>query len=133
MRAKNIHDWGSYSSVTSIKAARKPYVMSAPTTSIDSTTGGVAISWVAPNNGQETIANYTIQIAAVNGTYYTTTFCNGSSSTVMSALRCVVPMSTLTVDFALTFDTLVAVKVRATNAYGAGDLSAANTAGAKIR
>lgn len=133
MRAKNIHDWGSYSDVTTIKAARKPYQMSAPTTSIDSTTGGVTISWVAPNNGQETISSYTIMIAATNGTYYSTGFCNGASTTVMSALKCTVPMSTLTTHFALAFDALVTVKARATNSYGDGDYSAVNTAGAKIR
>jgi hypothetical protein len=107
VRAKNIHGWGSYSSTTAIKAARKPYQMSTPTTSIDSSTGGVRISWVAPNNGQETITNYTIVIAASNGTYYTTSFCNGSSSTVISNLQCVVPMSNLITHFGLSFDTTV--------------------------
>ena len=37
--------------------------MSAATTSIDSSTGGLQVSWVAPNNGQEAIDEYDIEIA----------------------------------------------------------------------
>lgn len=83
--------------------------MSAAVTSIDSTTGGVQISWVAPNNGQDPIDYYVIEIANSAGTTYTATSnCDGSSASVIAALKCVVPMSVLTAaPYTLTFDQLV--------------------------
>jgi hypothetical protein len=82
--------------------------MSAPVTTVDSATGGVQISWVAPNNGQDTIDAYVIEIADSTSTWKTDTSCDGSTSTVIVALKCIVPMSTLTgASFNLGFDTLV--------------------------
>jgi hypothetical protein len=61
--------------------------MSAPTTSIDSTTGSVVISWITPssNNGAAVTA-YLIQILDSTLTTLNTelTYCDGSSSTVIA-------------------------------------------------
>lgn len=109
--------------------------MSAAVTSVDSTTGGVQISWVAPNNGQDTITSYTIQIANAAGTTWTASAsCDGASSTVILALKCIVPMSELTAaPYTLTFDSLVQVRIAATNSFGTSTWSTTNTAGARIR
>lgn len=62
VRASNIFGWGSNSTITTIKAAKVPAQMTAPTTSIDSTTGGVKISWTAPDSQGDTITAYKIEI-----------------------------------------------------------------------
>jgi len=67
VRARNIFGWGPYSAVTYIKAAREPGVPIAPTTSIDSATGGVAIAWTAPDARGDTITAYLIEIADKTG------------------------------------------------------------------
>jgi hypothetical protein len=46
VRSMNIHNWGDYSEIKEIKAARKPYPMAVVTTSIDSAAGGVTIAWL---------------------------------------------------------------------------------------
>lgn len=79
-------------------------------TSIDSSTGGVTISWTAPYNGGTAITSYLIEISNALSTTWNTelTYCSGSSSTVISALQCTIPMSTLTAaPFSYTFDQLV--------------------------
>jgi hypothetical protein len=72
--------------------------MTTVTTSIDATTGGVLISWTAPSSNAQPITSYLIEIAdSLHASWYAdTTLCDGSSSTVMSTLSCVIPMNTLT-------------------------------------
>jgi hypothetical protein len=86
VRAQNIIGWGAFSSAYSIKAAAAPSQMLTVTTSIDSSTGGVMITWVAPHDGSSTIDAYLIEIANSASTTWTadTTDCNGASSTIMA-------------------------------------------------
>ena len=107
--------------------------MSAVSTSIDPSTGGLQLSWVAPSNGHETITSYSVEIANSAGAYSTHTNCLSSISAVMLNLKCIVPMSDLTSTYGLSFETLVLVRAKASNAYGDGDYSPINTAGGKIR
>ena len=80
VRAQNIFGWGAFSSATSIKAATTPSKMATVTTSIDSSTGGVKISWTAPADGSSTIDAYFIEIANAASTTWTadTTHCDGA-------------------------------------------------------
>lgn len=138
VRASNVFGWGAFSSTTSIKASQIPASLTtSATTSIDSTTGGVMISWTAPDNGGETLTSYAVEIADTTTSTWTadTTNCDGSNASVMSNLYCIIPMSTLTSSpYSLTFDQLVQVRVRATNSKGpATSYSPINTSGAKIR
>lgn len=48
LRARNIYGWGAFSTYSEVKAATTPNTMIAPTTSIDSTSGNVIISWTQP-------------------------------------------------------------------------------------
>jgi hypothetical protein len=56
------------------------------------------ISWTAPHNGGDPIDKYLIEIADSTGSVWNTdlTDCDGSSSTVMSNMYCIISMSTLT-------------------------------------
>lgn len=79
-------------------------------TSIDSSTGGVTISWTAPYAGGSAITSYLIEISNTLGTTWNTelTHCDGSTSTIKTNLYCTIPMSTLTAaPFSYTFDQLV--------------------------
>jgi hypothetical protein len=119
-----------------MQAATTPSQMATVTTSIDSSTGGVTISWVAPHDGGSTIDAYRIEIANAGATSWTadTTNCDGASSTIMSQMYCVIPMSTLTAaPYSYAFDQLVVVRASAHNTYGYSTASSSNTIGAKIR
>lgn len=110
--------------------------MVSPTTSIDSTTGNVKISWVEPQTGNDPITSYYIEILYSGSTsgQQDTTYCDGSSATVMANMYCIIPMSTLTSSpYSYAFGELVKAKVYATNSFGSGSSSASNTAGATIR
>lgn len=136
VRARNIFGWGPYSAVTYIQAAREPDVPIAPETSIDDATGGVAIEWTAPDARGSAITSYKVEIADQAGaTWQTDASCDGADVTVLAALRCVVPMSTLTAaPFNYAFDDVVQVRVSAANFYGFGTISpTTDSTGAKIR
>ena len=97
--------------------------MTAVTTSIDSSTGGVKISWTAPADGSSTITSYSIEIKVKGSSTYiaSTADCNGANSLVMTNRYCVVPMSTLTsVTYGYVFDDTVYVRAKAVNAKGSG-------------
>jgi hypothetical protein len=138
LRLANIHGWGPFSSITSIKASQVPDTMSAVTTSIDSSTGGVTITWSPPtNDGSETIDTYLIEISNKAGTTWTveTLSCDGSNAAYVSAKTCTIPMTVLTASpYSYTFDDLVVVRAKARNVIGfATSYSPVNTSGAKIR
>jgi hypothetical protein len=71
--------------------------MNAVTTSYDSVTGGVKISWTAPNSNYDSITSYKIEILDSTDTVWNTetTYCDGSNSIILSNLYCITPMSTL--------------------------------------
>mmetsp|Transcript_33982 Transcript_33982/g.25068 ORF Transcript_33982/g.25068 Transcript_33982/m.25068 type:complete len:512 (-) Transcript_33982:873-2408(-) len=107
--------------------------MSAATTSIDSVSGGVKIEWVAPDDNGEDITAYKIEIQEYGGAnwYEETTNCDGSDSTIISQLWCIVDMDDLGASpFNYAFDELVLVRVSAENAVGFGTVSSTNSVGA---
>jgi hypothetical protein len=112
--------------------------MNAVTTSIDSSTGGVTISWSLPSNdGSETITGYEIVIGLKSGGLFSaeTVSCDGTNAANLAARTCTIPMTTLTaLPYELDFDTLVVVKAKAINSLGTStSYSPVNTSGAKIR
>lgn len=126
VRARNVFGWGPFSAVTYIQAACAPAAPLAPVTAIDAATGGLVITWQAPNNDGSPITAYVIDIADVTSTTWSTAAsCNGADPLVVAALTCTVPMSTLTAaPFNYVFGNVVYVKIAAVNAYGAGSWSA---------
>lgn len=128
--------WGTYSPVFAIKAAREPGLPDAPTTSIDPVTGGIAITWVAPDARGDDITAYKIEIANKDGTAWSTDAqCDGTKTSIVSSRTCVITMPTLTAaPYSYVFDDVVYVKVSAQNAFGFGAVSPASAStGARIR
>jgi len=109
--------------------------MAVVTTSIDSSTGGVRISWVAPADGSDPIDRYKIELKKGDGAWLADPLgCDGSASSIVSARSCVVPMSELSgTSIGLAFDVLVEVRIAAGNSYGLGLASPVNTLGARVR
>jgi hypothetical protein len=131
LRAKNFWGWGPESPIATVLAATTPAQPAAPTTSIDPTTGALDIAWVAPSARGSPITSYTVEIqdAAASSWHAETANCGGST-----AVACSVPMSVLIASpYSLTQGTIVRARVYASNAFGAGATSAANTDGAKVR
>ena len=97
LRARNIWGWSDFSSALTIVAAHAPDTMSAVTTSIDSSTGGITIVWTAPVANGDDITSYTIEIVDEAGSTWATeaTDCDGSDTTIMAALTCTIPMATI--------------------------------------
>jgi hypothetical protein len=61
-------------------------VPSAPGTPVTTNSGtNVIITWTAPTIGAP-FANYTIMIGTINGTWTTTSFCDGTNATTMTSL-----------------------------------------------
>jgi hypothetical protein len=103
--SRNKHGWGPVSDPVYLKAAQKPSTVSAVETFIDSTTGGIRVQWGAPSANGGTISRYTIEIKKYGTTdWLTSTSCDGTSSTIISALTCVIPMSEITGTLAYDFD-----------------------------
>ena len=132
VQARNYWGWGALSSAGTVKAATTPAaVASAPATTVNAATGHVDISWIAADARGDTITSYTVEIENALGAAWTaeTANCGGSA-----ALSCSVPMSVLTAaPYSLPQGHVVKVRVYATNSYGNGAYSDANTAGADVR
>jgi hypothetical protein len=131
-QARNYWGWGALSTVGTVKAATTPAApASAPTTAVDAATGDVTISWLAADARGDAVVSYTVEIENALASAWTAETVNCGGST---ALTCQVPMSVLTAaPYSLPQGQLVKVRVYASNAYGAGAPSAANTAGADVR
>jgi hypothetical protein len=127
--AVNLHGAGVASSTLSALAAQVPDQPAAPTTTQVAT--GISVAWVEPEDNHLTILEYEISVADSTGTLQVdATLCDGSSSSVISDLYCIIPMASLTSSpYSLTVDTLIEFAVRARNDRGWSDLSPRNAAG----
>ena len=133
IRAANIHGFGDFSSVVSIKAAGIPSKVETVVTSIDPATGGVKIDWETPHDGQQSITDYMITIANQSGSLMIEDWNNCGGNDV-SSTYCIMPMDTLTDDpYDLLFGDTVIAQVTAYNLYGPGPSSDLNTVGAMVR
>jgi hypothetical protein len=68
IRAKNKWGWGTFSSITTIRASDVPAQASTPITTISSTNGNFEITWIAPNSRNSPIDSYLITISNKAGT-----------------------------------------------------------------
>lgn len=134
VRAKNVWGWGDLSPVLLIKAATKPSKMaSPPTTTIDPATGGILITWLPPATNSEAITKYKVEIINKAGVAVEEVeYCDGTSQTIVSNLRCVVPMAKLRSSYLLAYPDIMKVQVSAFNLYGWGPVSNTNTVGATV-
>lgn len=60
VRAKNFFGWSEFSPILDIKAATWPENTQSVTTTIDGSTGGVLVSWLAPYNNAQVLQRYEI-------------------------------------------------------------------------
>lgn len=84
--------------------------MSAVTTTINQSNGGVRITWSSPYSNSDPITKYKIEILDKLGNTWNEdlTNCDGSQSIIISALTCVIPMSVLRASpFSLVYGDLV--------------------------
>lgn len=74
-----------------------PDAPSAPTTSVSSGSIYVDITWSYPTDNNFAVDKYLIQILLDDGStwYEDTTYCDGSDATVISDMKCSIPMSIL--------------------------------------
>ncbi len=131
VRARNFWGWGAASPVATIVAATAPAKVTTATTSVKATTGAVLIAWAAPDARGDPITSYTVEIQDATASSWTaeTADCGGTA-----ALLCTVPMAVLRAwPYSLAQGALVVVRVSASNSYGTGPASQANTAGVSVR
>lgn len=105
-----------------------------PTVALSSTDPTeVEISWAAPDDHSSPITSYEILFLKSNGEFaHELTRCDGELPTVLADRKCSVPMSTIRTLTGLPRDSLIRVKVMASNAKGNGQFSEVNTAGATV-
>jgi hypothetical protein len=114
IRALNFWGYGPFSTPFKIKASTAPDLITAVTTSIYPSDGGVLIQWTAPSSNSDPITKYLIQLRDITDSYWvSSTYCDGTSPSIISTLSCVVPMAELIAAAptytALTYNTLVVV------------------------
>lgn len=134
VRARNIYGYGPYSDETIVVPDDAPGKTAIPTVQLNAALPTeVEISWPLPDDHSSPITAYEILFMQANGDFaLELTRCDGTLSTVVSARKCSVPMSTVRTLTALPRDSLIRVKVRAFNAKGSGLFSEVNTEGATV-
>jgi hypothetical protein len=131
LAAVNKYDTGALSSELEIMAAQEPDTPNAPTTTQESIY--IKIEWAAPFDNYEAIDYYKIEILDTNSNFVEDSSCDGTSSTVISNLYCLIPMTSLWDEpFLLTQGTRLQAKISAHNSRGWSAESSINTAGAEI-
>jgi hypothetical protein len=142
VRAANVYGWGEYSTTATVKAAAKPAQVLSVSTSIDEATGYLKISWLPPSSNGDPITEYKVEIAEMftsANVHIESTYCPGTSTTLLQNLYCLVPMDALvavapaTRPYGYSVNTLVHVYISAKNSYSFGLASNMNTVGAKVR
>jgi len=134
-RVMNKHGWSLYSPEITILAAELPAQVATPTFTIQGLTS-VRIAWAAPDNGGNPIIAYSILIRQNDDSTFSaeTSYCDGSSPTVVSNRYCDIPFATLrAAPFSLELDDLVIARVSATNSIGPGPYSIDNVSGVTIQ
>lgn len=121
-RVRAINYWGSgaYSPTKVIVASREPATAITPTTSINTVTGGLIISWSAPANRGSAIDRYLIEIKDKAGTQWASSSeCDGSNLVIVAQRTCQIQMTTLTSSpFSYVYDDLIVVRIYAFNVKG---------------
>jgi len=107
-----------------VLAAQKPNVPNAPTTTIAGS--NVQITWTLSSDGGSAVTSFSVRIRQVDEVTFTPdlTDCNGSNQSIISALTCSVPISSLLLSpYNLPWGSSIYAVVSATNIYGTSALS----------
>ena len=122
-KIKAVNKWGtgSFSPTNlSVLAASVPLQMTSPVTSIQASDGGVKIDFIKPDERGSPITAYKIEVKDSLGSFKQDLVnCDGSLSSIVTSLSCVIPMSSLRgLTFNLAFSALVEARVTAVNSIG---------------
>jgi hypothetical protein len=95
-RGKNVFGWGLASPILTMTAMNVPTTPVSVTTTMSGTS--VMIAWTAPYSGGSgiTITSYDILIQKSDATFISYSACDGTTSTVIANLYCLIPMSDIT-------------------------------------
>ena len=128
INAVNAIGTGVASTALAVTVASVPDQLGLATTSLSGLSA--RIDWPAPASVHSSaVTAYVIQIKKADGTYATSTECNGASPTVVTNRWCTILMTTLTsAPFSLTAGTPIIAEVAALNAAGQNAFSMDNTA-----
>jgi hypothetical protein len=133
--AVNKYGNGATSLTTSIKAGQAPAVPSPPTTSVPTNSVYLEIAWTAPTANNFAIDMYEVKIKKSDATYnIDLTYCDGSSSTVVANLNCLIPMTVLrAAPYNLVYGDAIKAQVQAHNERGWSGFSADSTTFATVQ
>ena len=92
------------------------------------------VMWAtSPNAHGSAVTAYRIKLKASGASYQTTTYCDGTATSVVSTLSCTIPMSVLTTaPFSMALGSTVVAEVEALNSAGYSTPSSPNSAGALV-
>mmetsp|Transcript_33982 Transcript_33982/g.25069 ORF Transcript_33982/g.25069 Transcript_33982/m.25069 type:complete len:432 (-) Transcript_33982:2733-4028(-) len=136
VRLHNDYGWGTYSNVATFIASAEPDQPDDTLIVVSITNSYMRISWSAPSSNYQTIDAYYIEIQDHSATdfYEETTYCDGSSSGIVSQLYCDIPMLTTirTSPYLLEVGDYLIVQIKAHNLIGWGPLSSPSSGGATL-
>lgn len=132
VRASNFWGWSVFSQTISIKASSVPNKVTAPSTSIDTATGGILVSWQQPNSNANPITQYLVEAKLASELW--AKICD-STPTVVATMQCVtsMPLYWDAATYNKQLGELVQFRVSAFNLNGWGPASDPNTIGATVR
>jgi Fibronectin type III domain len=120
VRSQNSFGYSDYSEELELLVAYVPKLPVPPTTSV--VANNVILTWVAPDDNGSPINKYVITIRKSDNTYFESEFCNGQLNEIMTALKCTIPLASLTGEkYNLVQGNSVNAKVVAHNHYGPSD------------
>lgn len=119
VQARNSFGFSLYSTTLKVLCAFVPEKPVAPVSTIETNT--VVLTWTAPYDNGSPLTKYTIGIKDSQGNYLTTVpGCDGTSTVVITARKCVVALADLTSSpFNLELGDEISVRIMAHNIYGA--------------
>lgn len=130
VESRNQVAYSGFSLEITIRAAAKPTIPIAPTTSVN-TNISVNIAWIKPFDGGSPLTAYTILISHNDGVNFSSSSsCDGSTTPIITATSCTIPISVLrATPFNLPWGVSVNAKVIATNIVNSSDASPVGNGG----
>jgi hypothetical protein len=120
VRARNSEGYGAYSEEVVIVVSMIPDAPLLPVTTFMPDPDQVTVSWNAPYDRGAAIQGYKVLIIRNDGVYdEELSYCDGSDFTIISALTCTIPASTLlAAPHELPWGSIIYLKVVAYNQHG---------------
>jgi hypothetical protein len=130
VRAQNVYGFGQFSDPTTISASQVPAQVTQSTLSSVVVGTDAELAWTAPDPNHDPITAYKVLVRQAGGTYSEElTHCDGTSSAIVSAAKCSIPLTVLRAPpYSLALGQSVYFTVAAANSHGWSLTSQRNTA-----